>query len=241
MKKIGRIAAVALLLGCDSSDDVEPSSDEPLEATEWQPQADSLMRYVSSWDWSGAERAETGEWMFETDLGVRVGIELGDITTSSLMLVPCSEANESESDFRSHTTISDDSLLAGPWVESFAEADEKQYGFATASGERYCSLHWLAATSEELGASIEIHGWYELADGERESFSASVTLANGGLRPLYLSADADELPAADATVRLVRRPALALDGVEIETLTASELAFEFLQGLARTSEVFIEQ
>jgi hypothetical protein len=200
------------------------------------------MRYVSAWDWSGAERAETGEWVFETDLGVRVGIVLGDITTSTMMLVPCSEADESEaSGFRSHTTISDDSLLTGPWVESFGDADERQYGFATASGERYCSLHWLAATSEELGSSIEIHGWYETEDGQRETFSASVTLANGGLRPLYLSADTEELPLADATIRLVRRPALALDGVEIETLTASELAFEFLQGLARTSEVFIEK
>jgi hypothetical protein len=228
---VRRAAALVLLVvfGCDDS---EPISDEQPEAIEWQPEAGSLMRYVSSWDWSGAEQATTGEWVFTTDLGVRVGIELGELATSTMMLVPCD-------DFRSHSTISDDSLLTGPWIEDFAAADELQYGFATASGETYCSLHWLAAASEELGGSIEIHGWYELDDGERETFAASVSLANGGLRPLYIE-DGDELPKTDATVRLVRRPARALDGVDVETLTASELAFEFLQGLARTSEVLIE-
>jgi hypothetical protein len=233
-----RLGPLALLMlavsGCDpgSSELDEPGSDAEPESVEWQPDAGTLMRYVSSWDWSGAQQAPTGEWVFETDSGVRVGIELGYLTTSTMMLVPCS------SDFRSHTTISDDSLLTGPWIEAFAEDNgELQYGFATASGERYCSLHWLAATSEELGASIEIHGWFELEDGERERFSAIVPLANGGLRPLYTV----ELPTSNGgTVRLVRRPALALDGVDIEALTPSELAFEFLQGLARSSQVWIE-
>jgi hypothetical protein len=238
--KSGALVLVLMLaVGCDlgSSDPDEPGSALEPEPIDWQPEAGSLMRYVSTWDWSGAERAETGEWVFETDLGVRVGIDLGYLTTSTMMLVPCT-------DFRSHTTISDDSLLAGPWIEPFAEQPEQlQYGFATASGERYCSLHWLAATSEELGASIEIHGWFEHEDGERETFAATVSLANGGLRPLYSSAmqDMDTLPAAGGTVRLVRQPARALDGVDIETLTPSELAFEFLQGLARTSAVWIER
>jgi hypothetical protein len=222
----------ALAAACDpgSSAEDEPAFEQP-EPIAWQPEAGSLMRYVSSWDWSGAERAETGEWVFETDLGVRVGIELGYLTTSTMMLVPCSDT-----DFRSHATISDDSLLTGPWIEPFAEYPEPlEYGFATASGEPYCSLHWLAATSEELGASVEIHGWFEREDGERETFDATVSLANGGLRPL-VSLD----PGVGQTVRLQRRPARALDGVDIETLTPSELAFEFLQGLARTSEVWIE-
>jgi hypothetical protein len=229
------LGALLLVAGCDSSDAGESVLDEPAQAIEWQPEADSPMRYVSSWDWSGAEQAATGEWVFETDLGVRVGIELGNLTTSTMMLVPCSET-----DFRSHTTISDDSLLAGPWIEDFAEATELEYGFATASGERYCSLHWLAATSEALGAAIELHGWFERHDGARESFVASVSLANGGLRPLYAE-DTDELPSAGGTVYLVRYPARALDGVDVETLTASELGFEFLQGLARTSEVWISR
>jgi hypothetical protein len=43
------------------------------------------------------------------------------------------------------------------------------------------------------------------------------------------------------TVRLVRQPVRALDGVDIATLTPSELAFEFLQGLARTSAVWIDE
>jgi hypothetical protein len=238
--RLGPLAVLGLVLvvsGCDpgASELDEPGSDPEPESVEWQPEAGTLMRYVSSWDWSGAQQAPTGEWVFETDSGVRVGIELGYLSTSTMMLVPCS-------DFRSHSTISDDSLLTGPWIEAFAEdTGELQYGFATASGERYCSLHWLAATSEELGASIEIHGWFELdgleGSSERERFSASVPLANGGLRPLYTVA----LPTSSgATVRLVRRPALALDGVDIEALTPSELAFEFLQGLARSSQVWIE-
>jgi hypothetical protein len=246
--KLGRLAVLALTLaaGCDfgSSDPDEPASDfEPPEPIEWQPEAGSLMRYVSSWDWSGAEQAQTGEWIFETDLGTRVGLDLGYLTTSTMMLVPCT-GEDAATVFRSHTTISDDSLLTGPWIEPFAEHPEQlQYGFATASGQRYCSLHWLAATSEELGASIEIEGWFEHEDGEREPFTATVSLANGGLRPLYFEQtdDTNELPTTSATVRLLRQPARALDGVDIDTLTPSELAFEFLQGLARTSEVWIER
>jgi hypothetical protein len=242
------VLALALTTGCDLGSSDLDESGVALEPApiEWQPEAGSLMRYVSIWDWSGAERAQTGEWVFETDLGVRVGIDLGYLTTSTMMLVPCTETEAGEdqtTDFRSHTTISDDSLLAGPWIEPFAEQpEERQYGFATASGERYCSLHWLAATSEELGASIQIHGWFEHEDGEREFFNATVALANGGLRPLYSSAmqAMDTLPATGGTVRLVRQPARALDGVDIATLTPSELAFEFLQGLTRTSAVWID-
>lgn len=241
-----RLALLGILLaaGCDLGSSIadEPSLDLEAEPIEWQPEAGSLMRYVSAWDWSDAERADTGEWIFETDLGVRVGLDLGYLTTSTMMLVPCSETEASEDPiipFRSHTTISDDSLLAGPWIEAFAEHPEDlQYGFATASGERYCSLHWLSATSEELGASIEIHGWFEHEDGDREPFTATVPLANGALRPLYLQ-NPDEAPTTGATVRLLRHPARALDGVDIAALTPSELAFEFLQGLARTSEVWI--
>jgi hypothetical protein len=248
--KLGRLALLTLALApaCDpgSSDSGEPVSNLDPEPVEWQPAAGSLMRYVSTWDWSGAQRADTGEWIFETDLGTRVGIDLGYLTTSTMMLVPCTEAETGEdqsTDFRSHSTISDDSLLTGPWIEAFAEHPEDlQYGFATASGERYCSLHWLAATSEELGASIEIRGWFEQEHDERVPFTATVPLANGGLRPLHFAAtdDTSELPRSSGTVRLTRHPARALDGVDIEALTPSELAFEFLQGLARTSDVSIE-
>lgn len=245
--RLARLGLVLAAAGCDagssgSHDMDEPESNvesEPPESIEWQPEADTLMRYVSAWDWTGAEQAETGEWVFVTDLGTRVGIDLGYLTTSTMMLVPCTATGEDQAtSFRSHTTIADDSLLTGPWIEAFAEyPDERQYGFATASGERYCSLHWLAATSEELGASIEIGGWFEHEDGEREPFTATVTLANGGLRPLYTT----DLPPSSGTVRLVRQPARALDGVDIDALTPSELAFEFLQGLARTSQVWIER
>jgi hypothetical protein len=245
--KLGRLALLVLVAGgCDSGSSVsdEPASNHDPDPIEWQPDAGSLMRYVSTWDWSDAERAETGEWIFETDLGTRVGLDLGYLTTSTMMLVPCTDTGEAETtSLRSHTTISDDSLLTGPWIEAFAEHPEDiQYGFATASGERYCSLHWLSATSEELGASIEIQGWFEHEDGDREPFTATVPLANGALRPLYFeqSDDSIEPPLAGATVRLTRYPARALDGVAIEALTPSELAFEFLQGLARTSEVWIE-
>jgi hypothetical protein len=235
--------------GCDSADSLEIAADDSAalapEGVEWQPAlADSLV-YVSDWDWSGAERID-GAWVFETDLGLRVGLELGYVASASLMLVACSEAEQGEESFRSHSASEDDSLLTGPWVEGFADPQVREYGSAAASGERYCALHWLAAASDAAADdghalasdSVEVAGWYEASDGVRRSFSASVSLANGVLRSLY--SDALPEPGSDAIVRLVRYPARALDGVDIESLTASELAFEFLQGLGRTSEVWIE-
>lgn len=250
------LGVVMALIGCDepvatndADDEATDDAGEPA-AIEWQPPAGTSLRYVSQWDWTGAEQATTGEWVFETDLGVRVGIELGYLATATLMLVPCEddEAEADDSSLRAHSTVSDSSLLIGPFVESFTDDPlERELGISEASGATYCALHWLAAPVEQAASdgfmldqtSVEVHGWYEGASGERHTFAATVPLSAGGLRPLH-ALDLERTTGDPSTIRLIRRPARALDGVEIEALSPSELAFELVQGLAIESTVWVE-
>ncbi len=253
-----RCSALALALvvvtgGCDEPDaqsDMSETGDtgsEQSEPIEWEPPAATTLHYVSTWDWTGAEQQD-GEWVFETDLGTRVGVELGYLATATLMLVLCAEADAAAGlDFRSHSTVSDESLLLGPWIEDFGHGpSEHELGVGQTSGARYCALHWFATPVDDAAddgyvlnqTSIAVTGWYEGADGARHEFDATVGLSAGGLRLL----ESVELPESGeaATVRLIRRPARALDGVEVEGRSESELAFEFIQGLARSSSAWIE-
>jgi hypothetical protein len=244
-----RLALAGLLvLGCDAAEPESAPDDVALVEVVWTPAAGATLAYRSRWDWADATRGTAGEWVFETDLGYRVGVELGVIATISIMLVPCSddESASTEAGLRAHSSVTDSSELLGPWIEAFSAAEPLELGRASASGASYCALHWLAAaqTSSEPAldqASLAVQGWYESPSGERRSFAASVPLAAGGLPELEFDASEREFDAsAEHVVTLVRHPTLALDGEPLEELDDLELAYAFVYGLGVTSQVVLE-
>ncbi|MFV8754154.1 hypothetical protein ACNOYE_26725 [Nannocystaceae bacterium ST9] len=240
--------ALALLgsAGCDSEPADEAATIE-LEDVVWTPAAGTTLRYQSRWDWQDATIGSAGERVFETDLGYRVGVELGVLATVSVMLVPCSEG-DADTALRSHTTITDSSELLGPWIEAFSIGGELELGSAPASGASYCGLHWLSAaltatTDEGLAldqTSIEVIGWFETPAGERREFDATVPLAAGGLPELKIDGALEFAEHDDAlTITLVRRPSRALDGELLDELDDLELAYAFVYGLGTSSQALL--
>ena len=222
---------------------VEPEVE--LESVIWTPAAGTKIRFASDWDWEEAELGPLGERVFETDLGYRVGVELGVLATIAVMLVPCPSADEqADSALRSHTTITDSSELLGPWVEAFSTGETLELGSSDASGSSYCGLHWLSAAltiTTEAGleldqTSIEVVGWFETPEGERREFDATVPLAAGGLPELVIDSSLafDELDG-DWAIELIRRPSRALDGELLDQLDEAELAYAFVYGLGTSS------
>lgn len=244
MNAASRVAAALVsmvtmgLLGCLPESPQDDALAPELEVVVWTPPAGSTLDYRSRWDWADATLGPSGEWVFETDLGYRVGVELGVLATISVMLVPCtSEAVEGDAGLRSHSSVIDSSELLGPWIEAFSLGLERSFGSASASGSSYCALHWLAAaqTSSEPpleGASLALTGWYESPAGTRREFEASVPLAAGGLPDLVVDATLEfDAEAADYVIELVRRPTLALEGEALDELDDLELAYAFVYGL----------
>lgn len=240
------IAALALsMIACLPS---EPIDDAELEPVIWTPPVGTALVYQSRWDWEDATLGPAGERVFETDLGYRVGIELGVLATISVMLVPCNDEQLADPSLRSHSTISDSSELIGPWIEAFSVGSMVEFGSADASGASYCALHWLAAaltTSSSEGfeldhTSIELIGWYESPSGERREFEATVPLAAGGLPDLAIDGSSTFAEHdADLKVELVRRPTRALDGEELDELDDAELAYAFVHGLGTASQALL--
>lgn len=233
------------LIGCLPDPPIDDAAPE-LEPVIWTPAAGTTLRYHSRWDWEDATLGPAGERVFETDLGYRVGVEIGVLATISVMLVPCGEDElaESSSGLRSHSSISDSSQLLGPWLEAFAIGTELELGSSEASGSSYCALHWLAAalttsTAEGLSldqTSIELIGWYESPSGERREFEATVPLAAGGLPDLVVDVSlAFDEADTDLQIELVRRPTRALDGELLDDLDDAELAYAFVYGLGTSS------
>lgn len=235
-----------LALGCDASEPASAPVEAELVEVVWTPAAAAPLAYRSRWDWADATRGPDGEWVFETDLGYRVGVELGVIATISIMLVPCSDDETADASLRAHSSVTDSSELLGPWIEAFSAGESLELGSASASGASYCALHWLAAAQTSSApaleqASLAVQGWYESPSGERRSFVASVPLAAGGLPDLEFDASALEFDAsANYAVTLVRHPTLALDGEALDELDELELAYAFVYGLGVTSQVVLE-
>ncbi len=253
MNRLGLLALALATTGCLPEQPVDDAAEVELEAVVWTPAAGTSLSYRSRWDWEAATLGPAGERVFETDLGYRVGIELGVLATVSIMLVPCpSEAEQADTGLRSHTTVTDSSQLLGPWIEAFSTGVELELGSADASGLAYCGLHWLAAvlttsTAEGLEldqTSIEIVGWFETPNGDRREFDATVPLAAGGLPELQIASSTslvltgeDEL---ELRVELVRRPTRALDGELLDELDDLELAYAFVYGLGTSSRALLE-
>jgi hypothetical protein len=241
---VSSLAGGCLPAGPDSAE----LDDEALEPVVWTPPAGTSLRYHSRWDWEDATIGPAGEWVFETDLGYRVGIELGVLATISVMLVPCSEEQLAEAGLRAHSTVVDSSELLGPWIEAFSSGTTIDLGSADASGSSYCSLHWLVAaltTSTDEGleldhTSIDLIGWYESPSGERREFEGKVPLAAGGLPDLVVD-PSQSFSEDDVTleIELLRRPTRALDGEELAELDDAELAYAFVQGLGTSSRAVL--
>ncbi len=208
--------------------------------------------YELAVDWSGA-RLEGGARVFETDLGYTVGIERLVVGVGVLELVPCPVVTEEPSSTALWQLLGPSSALADHgWDADASRAtvdaaelltdDAIGYaGPATSAGATYCDLFWTIAPVEDTAfdsvggrAAIAIDGWFVApGESERQPLTASVALGEGAVVPV-------SGPWTDGgRVRLTRSPARSFDGLELDALSSSELAFEVIQQLGNTSTAAI--
>jgi len=199
--------------------------------------ADAAFSYRVEWSWEGAEWDDAeGAWVFETDLGVRVGLRGLWVSSLSIELVPCAPEATAwygpSVAWADHGYTHDSTLLEGAFVESGAPLD---VGAVKASGSAYCQAHVLAGPSAAFAAdgvamqgdAVVFDGWLEVKGSPRREVEARLALAAGSLLAL------DGSPGARVVIE--RRPARALDGVDVAGLGDEELAYELLRGFQATS------
>ncbi|MFT7583126.1 MAG: hypothetical protein ACI9MR_004812 [Myxococcota bacterium] len=220
--------------------------------------ADAGLSYVLAWDWRGAQRDEsTQEWVFETDLGYVVGLQSGHLASASVELIPCLQATARRAPTglsltatarAAHTVAVDVSHSSVDRIESFEDASTMA-GTAVTGGAAYCKAHYLVAPSPAAthpdgtqlgGYTLRASGWYLPPDAPGDAtptpFDLALTLPSGAIRTMTQRSEAPSLDA-DAEVTVTRTVPRAFDGVLFEELEDIELAYEFLNGIARSTTV----
>jgi hypothetical protein len=145
-----------------------------------------------------------------------------------------------------HAYNNDESILSQAIVENSFSQSFKEFGIATASGSSYCKAHILTAplnqTSEDdfwmKRWSFYWRGWYQLpGEEQRTEVEVATNLGTGALHDLTAETGTEIAiktatgESLDAVLTFRRYPALSLDGVAIEQLSNSELAFAMQQGI----------
>ena len=210
------------------------------------------VRYALRTDWFGATPAPDGKgYTFVTDLGYRVQLETAEASLGDVELVPCQAARTWPAQLwqmlspigvanAAHSAVPDDTNADLQTVDDLMAGQTHTAGPTPASGAVYCQAHILfvpLADADGLGVSGGILGTFVPPEGgDPQRLSGRINIRNGG--SVVLEGAPDEM-VAGATVELIRYPAYALNGLELEKLTSLELGFEFLTGLAKTSRTHV--
>lgn len=205
--------------------------------------------YTLTWDWGDTYAdPETGARHFETNLGYHVVIEEGYVSSATLEMVPC--APEQASSWRKwyspgiawaeHSYNVDASKVSGTLVEDMLSDEGLFFGEGESSGAVYCQVHLLYAPLEVVDRGGDARGNLTLylrgsvrAPGAEKAtpLEVSTSLRSGAVL------DVESLAFQEGEVRVLRHPSRAFEGVELDTLTSEEIAYEFLKGLGAGSAV----
>ncbi|MEM1418521.1 MAG: hypothetical protein AAGH15_26740 [Myxococcota bacterium] len=204
--------------------------------------AGTELSYALDVSWEGASSLD-GAWVFETDLGYRVGVRALYIGLGALELVACPDESlasvwapaRARAD---HAWDADASRLDVLGTESLMAETSWALGPAEASGTSYCELFWTVGTVasaaadgfELTRASAYLDAWVEPpGTGERIELEHWLLVGEGVRVPL------EGAWAPGRVVRLTRHPARAFDGLVFESLSAAEVLFEVVQALGNGS------
>jgi hypothetical protein len=216
------------------------------------PPAGAEVRYSVAWSWEGATWNDAHHsYSFRSDRGYTVRLEAGYLGTASFELVPC-QVNTAPAPpvqrafldlllpaaaYANHGYAHDASLVQAPAVESLLRSGAYEFGVGHTSGVRYCQLHELLVPLDQQAEdgfhldhwSAFIRGAWTLPNGgEEHAFAAHVNLRGGALVDLP-----EPHGAGPFAVRVTRSAVHAFDGVTLEKLSSSELAYAFLRGLTK--------
>lgn len=228
--------------GAASVDGADVGDSDP----RWTISVGGTVRYSLAWDWETVERTDHG-WRFETDLRYQVHLTEAWVNSYSIELLPCDDQAMVPPSwwigaaYADHSYEGDSSRVEGPYLETFGDP-LRAIGFGAASGWAYCKLAYLIAPTEAEGDTqaidaVWLKGSYTPPGGEETPFEASVALAGGA---------SVQLPPAPADVPLgvhyivTRYPARAFDGLRLEELVATEIAWEVLANLSEMTVVTAE-
>lgn len=215
--------------------------------------AGEVVSYSLAWSWDGATWDEARHsYVFKTDRGYVIRLEAGYLGTVSLELVPCHPTAPASASgalldllapaaaYANHGYIHDSTLVQAPVVETIVSKEVRPFGAGQGSPKSYCQLHELLAPLDQLSPdgfhldhwSAFVRGGYVLpSGGEEKPFESHINLRGGALVDLH---QVGATAAGNQTsVTVTRSPLHVFDGVALEKLTSSEIAYAFMRGLTK--------
>lgn len=215
------LLTLALVAGCDAGEPrltpdagdaiADASADATPDASpDGSPPAAPLtpgdVRYRLEWHTDGLTIAPDGTWTTTTDLGYRVALDRGWLTSYQLSMVPCwlVEGTGARLDplrllwsliggvaHAGHDDEPDPSRVAASRIEPLVGLTALAFGAARVPAEEYCKAHYVAARSDEdtaavpdayAGERVTLHleaTWTAPGETEAHAFTVRSALAAG--------------------------------------------------------------
>ena len=202
------------------------------------------MRYLLTWTADGVTREADGTWTATTDLGYRVHVRRGWVTSYSTELVECPKETAAWSlfadpAFAGHLSGTPNPAAVKPMrVESLTAPAASEAGIVTLSPQPYCQLHYLVARAghdspglpadlDMVDTTLHVEGAYRAADAAGDTaFTIHSSSAYGQLFALQLDTGRD-----GGDVVLQRRLASMFDGVDFARMPEKTAALQILRAL----------
>jgi hypothetical protein len=202
------------------------------------------VRYVLTWATDGVAREADGAWTVTNDLGYRVRVGRGWVTSYSTELVECPKDAAAWFPFPSlafagHLAGTPNPAAVKPMrVESLLRPADAEAGVVTLAPQPYCQLHYLVARAghdspglpaelDMVDTTLHVEGTYRAADAAGDTaFTIHSASAYGQLFPLHVDTGRE-----GAEVVLRRRLAAMFDGVDFARMPEKTIALQILRAL----------
>jgi len=199
-------------------------------------------RYTLAWDTEGVEVAD-GSWSVETDLGYQVTLSRGYLSTYSLYLIPCPEADHARrwslirAAHAGHSLTEDDSMLLSPQLEDIAAMDASEHDSVLFDETEYCEVSYVTARADDRSegmpddldlrnVTLYLEGQLSAPGEAPAAFQWSTALFYGRSEHIVLAGDGDR-----AHVRVERQLSTMFDGVDFADVSEARAMDLVLQNL----------
>ena len=219
------------------------------------PPAPHAVHYVVAWARDGVVPAGDG-WEVTTDLGYRVRVTRGYLTSYSMELVECPKAAWSVLSpppaWAGHSAGTPNPAAIRPMqVESLLATTDREIGAVTLAPQTYCQLHYLIARAgreaqglpsdlDMVDASLHVDGTYRAPAADAPTpFAIHTAIANGGLFDHTGAAAPIRVDMGQGATRVTVRRHLGslFDGVDFATTSDSVRASRILASVVEHVEV----
>ena len=202
------------------------------------------MRYELTWATDGVERDADGGWTVRNDLGYRVHVGRGWVTSYSTELVECPKEASGWSlfagtAFAGHLAGTPNPAAVKPMrVESLTQPADGEAGVVTLAPQPYCQLHYLVARAghdspglpaelDMVDTTLHVDGSYRAPHAATDTaFTIHTASAYGQLFPLRVDTGRE---GGDVVLR--RRLASTFDGVDFARMPEKAIALQILRAL----------